>query len=220
MTMERNDRAIGRRGALVLAAAGFVATLGRSPARADTASDAAMFAPVNALDDALIAAMKSGEATSFNQRYKALEPVIERVFDLDAVLSASVGLSWSGIPDSQKAVLAAAFRRYTVSSYVANFDSYNGQSFEILPDPRMYGDGEAVVETRLIRRDQAPVKLNYIMRSKSAGWQVVDVLTNGYISRVAVQRSDFRQLLESGGTAALTAGLQRKVANLSGSMQG
>jgi phospholipid transport system substrate-binding protein len=50
---------------------------------------------------------------------------------------------------------------------------------------------------------------------------VVDVLTDGTISRVAVQRSDFQQLLQSGGVAAaLTAGLQRNVANLSGSMQG
>ncbi|HUB15081.1 MAG TPA: ABC transporter substrate-binding protein [Acetobacteraceae bacterium] len=45
-------------------------------------------------------------------------------------------------------------------------------------------------------------------RSGPAGWQVVDVLTDGYISRVAVQRSDFRQLLASGGPPALTAGMQ------------
>ena len=44
-------------------------------------------------------------------------------------------------------------------------------------------------------------------------------LTDGYISRVAVQRSDFRELLQSGGPAALTAGLEHKVANLTGSTQ-
>jgi phospholipid transport system substrate-binding protein len=44
----------------------------------------------------------------------------------------------------------------------------------------------------------------------------VDVLAGGSISRVAVQRSDVRRLLESGGGDALLASLQRKTADLSG----
>jgi phospholipid transport system substrate-binding protein len=64
------------------------------------------------------------------------------------------------------------------------------------------------------------VKLDYVMRIGPAGWQVVDVLTNGAISSVAVQRSDFHELLIAGGLPALTAGLGRKVANLSGGMLG
>ena len=220
MTMVRERRAIGRRRALMLTAAAMMGTGVRSPARADTAIGATALGPVKTLDDALLAAMKSGDAASFNRRSQDLEPVIDRVFNLRAVLAASIGLSWTSIPHTQRATLAAAFRRYTVSSYVANFDSYNGQSFEILPEARKVSSGEVVVRTRLIRRDKAPVKLDYVMRSGPNGWQVVDVLTGGSISRVAVQRSDFRQLLESGGAAALTAGLERKTANLSGSMQG
>ena len=41
------------------------------------------------------------------------------------------------------------------------------------------------------------------------------VLSDGSISQVAVQRSDFRGLIASGGAPALQAGLERKVANLS-----
>ncbi len=218
--MDREDGAIGRRGAVMLTAAALAAALAGSAARADTRSDAAVFAPVTALNDALLAAMRSGDTVSFERRYQALAPVIERVFNLNAVLAASVGLSWERIPDAQRTALASAFRRYTVSSYVANFNSFDGQRFEILPDTRAVGYGEVVVRTRLIRQDKSPVELDYVLRSGPAGWQVVDVLTDGTISRVAVQRSDFQQLLESGGVAALTAGLQRKVANLAGSMQG
>ena len=209
---------IGRRDGLVTAAAAFL--LAGTPLRADTGTDMGAFASVNALDDALLAAMKAGDRAPFIQRYRALAPVIERVFDLEAILAASVGLAWATIPDAQKVMLAAAFRRYTVSTYVANFASYNGQRFEVLPTARPVGNGEVVVRTRLIRRDDSPVELDYVMRSGPGGSRVVDVLTDGSISRVAVQRSDFRQLLQSGGTAALTEGLERKVANLSGSMQG
>jgi phospholipid transport system substrate-binding protein len=136
------------------------------------------------------------------------------------VLAASIGLSWARLPAAQQAELATAFRRYTVSSYVTNFDSYNGQSFQVLPSVRNVGNGEVVVQTRLIRVNNSPIKLDYVMRSGPAGWQVVDVLTDGSISRVAVQRSDFRELLRYGGAQALAEGLQHKVASLSGSMAG
>jgi phospholipid transport system substrate-binding protein len=56
------------------------------------------------------------------------------------------------------------------------------------------------------------------MRNGPAGWKVADVLADGSISRVAVQRSDFRHLLTSGGVPALMAGLQHKIASLSGGM--
>jgi phospholipid transport system substrate-binding protein len=69
-----------------------------------------------------------------------------------------------------------------------------------------------------MRANKAPLRLDYVMRRGPAGWQAVDVLTDGAISRVAVQRSDFRGLLTSGGVSALAEGLGRKVANLTGSM--
>ena len=208
---------LGRRTVLGLAMAAVVTAAPWRPTFAGPA-DTAPQTPIMQLDNALLAAMKAGDTASFDNRYRALEPVIEQVFNLDAVLGASIGLSWATMSDAQKAKLEAAFRRYTVSSYVSNFDSYNGQSFEILPGVRPVGNGEVVVQTRLIRTDDSPVKLDYVMRQGPAGWQVVDVLTDGSISRVAVQRSDFRQLLLSGGVPALAAGLGRKVASLSGGM--
>ncbi len=163
--------------------------------------------------------MEAG-GTSFADRYRALAPVIERVFNLDAALAASVGLSWATLPEAEKAKVATAFRRYTVSSYVSNFNSYNGQSFRVLPAVRTVGNGTVVVQSLLLRADGSSVELDYVMRQFPAGWQAVDVLTDGSISRVAVQRSDFRELLRSGGVPALTAGLEHKFANLSGGMLG
>ena len=85
---------------------------------------------------------------------------------------------------------------------------------------RTLGNGEVVVNSRLIRADGSSVALDYVMRRGPAGWQAVDVLTDGSISRVAVQRSDFRELLSSGGAPALVEGLQHKVADLSGGTPG
>ncbi len=218
--MTHNIPAIGRRDLLGLAITAFVVPIPWRPAGAQTMDAASARMPVERLDDALLVAMKAGDRTPFTERYRALAPVVEQVFNLDAVLAASVGLSWATPPEAQKADLATAFRRYTISSYVSNFDSYNGQSFQVLPSVRAVANGEVVVQTRLVRVNDSPVKLDYVLRIGPAGWQVVDVLTNGSISRVAVQRSDFHELLIAGGVPALTAGLGRKVANLSGGMLG
>ncbi len=190
--MSGNIAQIGRRDLLGLAIVASAAVLSWRTASAQTAGDASATGPVERLDNALLAAMKAGESTPFDDRYHALAPVIERVFDLDAVLAASIGLSWPTLPADQKAALATAFRRYTVSSYATSFNSYNGQSFQVSPTVRALGNGEVVVNSRLRRADGSSLALDYVMRSGPAGWQAVDVLTDGSISRVAVQRSDFR----------------------------
>jgi phospholipid transport system substrate-binding protein len=212
--------ALGRRDLLKVSAAALAAAAAWRPASGQPVGDASPSAPIERLDSTLLASMKSGSAASFDARYRTMEPVVAQVFDLDAVLAASIGLSWATMPDTEKAQLASAFRRYTVSSYVSNFNSYNGQSFQILPSVRTVGNGEVVVQSRMLRTNDSPLKLDYVMRRGAAGWQAVDVLTDGSISRVAVQRSDFRQLLAAGGVPALAAGLSRKVANLSGGMAG
>jgi len=205
-----------RRGLLGLAIPALVAATTWSTARADTDADAA--APIQRLDAALLAAMKAGRGTPFSQRYAMLAPVIEQTFDLDAVLAASIGLGWAGTPSDQQAQLLAAFRRCTVASYAANFDNYTGQTFQIAPSVRSVGNGEVIVATKIVAADGSSNKLDYVMRSMPSGWRAVDVLADGSISRVAVQRSDFRHLLSSGGAPALLAGLQNKVASLSGGM--
>ena len=172
-------------------------------------------APITALDQALIAAMQSGKATPFVQRYNALKPVIAQAFDLEAILQTSVGPRWASFTPAQQQALMTEFVRFTVCSYVSNFDGYSGEKFETLPDQRSIGS-EQVVATRLIPASGTPNKLDYVMRQGGSGWRAVDVLLDGSISRVAVQRSDFRSVLASGGPDALVASLRKKVADLSG----
>jgi phospholipid transport system substrate-binding protein len=211
---------IERRQVLGLAMASLLPAMPARWATAATTDGPSPAVPVERLNEALLASMKAGDRTPFEERARALAPVIEQVFDLGAVLAASIGLSWSAMTPAERAELETAFRRYTVSNYVSNFDSYSGQSFQVLPSTRSLPNGNVVVQTLLLRSNGAPIRLDYVMRPGPAGWQAVDVLTDGAISRVAVQRSDFRGLLMAGGVPALTAGLGRKTANLAGSMSG
>jgi len=179
------------------------------------AADPDAAAPVAALNAGLIQAMRSGKATPFPQRFAALSPVVDRAFDLAATLQAVVGPRWAGLPPAQQSQLLDVFRRYTVASYVANFDSFGGEKLEVLPDSRSIG-ADQVVATQIVPAGGTPTRIDYVMRRGPSGWKAVDVYLNATISQVAVQRSDFRSLLSAGDAGALIASLKRKIADLSG----
>ncbi len=200
-----------RRRALLLTLAGGLAAPGARAATGGAAAEGPA-GPVAELDDALLRIMRLGPGAAFAERGAVLRPVVEKVFDLPEILRVSVGPSWASIAPAEQAKLLDVFVRYTVASYVANFDSYNGQRFDIAPQTRTVGRDQ-VVETRLVPTAGDATRIDYVMRRGEAGWKAVDVLVDGSISRVAVQRSDFRGLLR-GGPKQLITSLERKVANL------
>jgi phospholipid transport system substrate-binding protein len=174
-------------------------------------------APIARLDAALLQAMHMGKGTPFAQRYQVIAPAVEGAFDLPAILAASVGLGWSSIAPQQKQALLAVFSRYTIASYAASFDSYNGERIELLPQQQRQAGQDIVVATQIVPAGGgSPTRLDYVMHRTSQGWRVVDVLADGSISRVAVQRSDFRSLIAGGNPAPLIASLTQKVNSLSG----
>jgi phospholipid transport system substrate-binding protein len=176
-------------------------------------ADSAAIAPIQQLTVGLVRVMKAGRATPFSQRFDMLAPVIDQTFDLTTILKASVGATWDTLPRDQQATLLKAFRRYTVASYVNGFDQDN-EHFVINPEPRSDGD-QQIVRIRIIPNSGEEYKLDHVMQRGPAGWRVVDILADGAISRVAVQRSDFRQLMRQGGASALAQSLEIKSADLS-----
>ena len=196
-----------RRAMLCVAAA--VATA----SRAASAQSDAPATPIQMLNDALLKIMHAGAGTAFGERAKLLAPAIQAAFDLPQILKTSVGPRWAVFPTPQQTELMDVFRRYTVASYVANFDGYSGEKFEILPQTRAVG-ADQVVMTRIVPVKDDPTRIDYVMRRGPEGWKAVDVLLDGSISRVAVQRSDFRALVRGGDAAALIASLKAKTAAL------
>lgn len=201
----------GRRGVLTATAMVVTSAIVSSRAYADNV----VLAPVHQLIQGLLGVMKAGPNTPFSQRFDMLAPVIDQTFDLTTILKESVGLSWDTLPPDQQATLLKAFRRYTVASYVNSFNNFNGQRFVVNPETQSVGN-EQVVRTQIIPSVGEGHKLDYVMRQVPAGWRIVDVLADGAISRVAVQRSDFRRLIRQDGAPGLTKSLDAKSTNLSG----
>jgi phospholipid transport system substrate-binding protein len=185
------------------------ATWGRTAAAMDVT------APVEQLHAGLISMMKVGKTASFHQRYEMIAPVIGRAFDLDTILRQAIGPRWNALPADQQAALEDAFQRYTIASYVANFEGYSGERFEIEPVAKSVGR-DRIVETRIVTASGQAHALDYVMRQEGGGWKVVDVLADGAISRVAAQRSEMRSVLADAGGNGLLVSLRQKTAQLSG----
>jgi phospholipid transport system substrate-binding protein len=205
MPLAAPDRRTALRCALCL-----IAFLGVSPA---TGSE--MTAPVEQLHAGLIEIMKAGKGAPFRQRYDKIAPVIGRTFDLEVIVRQVVGPRWASLPPEQQAALGDAFRRYTIASYVSNFDDYAGERFEVLPGVAVVGSDRLVKTQILTASGQAHV-LAYVIRQGDGGWRIVDVLADGSVSRVAAQRSEIRSVLSDGGGSGLLVSLRRKTAELSG----
>jgi len=162
---------------------------------------------VEALTTALDKAMSAGPALSMVERYRNLEPVVERVFALPLMTRIAVGPEWTKFsPDEQKAVVAA-FTRYTVANYARNFRAADGTKFEIDDSVASRGQ-DKIVRVRLILPHDTPVSLLYRLHEVEGAWKVVDVYANG-VSELNLRRTDFAAALGSGGVTELIAHLNK-----------
>jgi phospholipid transport system substrate-binding protein len=142
------------------------------PAGAEAADPAV--APVQALDDGLIAIMKAGKAAGVKGRASRIAPVIDRTFDLPLMTRLAVGSAWNGIAPADQKALVAAFRRLTIAQYADNFDGGSGHSLSI--DPNVQARGSVrLVRTTLKSPGEAPVAIAYRLRQDGGAWKIIDV---------------------------------------------
>jgi len=177
------------------------------PAAAVAQAEDPARATVQALDDGLIAIMKSGKAGGVAGRSALIAPIVDRTFDLPLMTRLVVGPSWNTIAPADQTALVTAFRKMTVGQYARNFDSWSGESFVIAPQVEERA-GDKLVRTTL-RGSGEPVSISYRLRQNGGRWKIIDVFYKNSISQLATRRADFSAILASGGPKALIAHLDQ-----------
>jgi phospholipid transport system substrate-binding protein len=163
----------------------------------------------------LLDTMKQAAALGPKGRYQKLEPVIFKTCDVPFMAKLTIGSAiWSGLTADKKQQAAKAYGRYLTAVYASQFDGYSGEKFEVLGEQKITRG--MLVKSRIVKSDGAPVTINYMVHDNAIGWQIRDVYETGTISELATQRSDFSQILRTGGIDGLIAALNKKADDLQG----
>ena len=205
---DRKSASAGLARSVAAAVAAAAIALG-SVATAAPADPAA--ARVEAFDNALLAAMKSGSAAGVKARDRDLTPAVQGAFDIPTMTRFAVGPPWASMTEAQRADLSRAFERYTTANYAHNFDSYSGQKFVIQGVTTRGTD--KIVQAQLTSPHGSTNNLIYRLHETPEGWKIIDVYYNG-ISQLTTRRSDFAGPLASGGAAGLLSHLDALTAKL------
>jgi len=200
-------------------ASGFLRTLiwsvGASCWLALPAAASDVTAPIEQLDTGLLQVMKAGKAAPFQQRYNLVAPLVVRAIDLDAILQGGVGPSWASLSASEQTALKNAFQQYSIATYVAHFDEFKNERFELYAPA---ASSNPVVKVKIVPGNpgDATHVLGYTMRQVGSAWKAIDVTADSEISQVVAQQAEIRSLVTRTGPTGLLARLQQKTAELSG----
>ena len=166
-------------------------------------------AVVERLHRALIQMMRKSGELGYTGRRDLIAPVIEATFDLTFMARKSAGRHWKNLTDEEREQLLSAFRRFSVATYAARFNSYTGERFE------MFGEEPAAHETTLVRTelvtDTRRVKLDYRLHESEGHWLIFDVVVDASVSELALQRSQYSSLIQRRGFDGLLDALEEKI---------
>lgn len=184
---------------------------GMLPAAAQAASPAV--AVIESLHEKLIETMKQGDRLTVDARYRDLEPTLEKSFDFERMIAAAAGSYWAQASEAERERLLKSFSELSIATYAARFSGWSGETFETLGE-RQGPRGAVLVDTRLNRPQDPAVPITYVMTQVDGQWRIIDVLLDRSISELAVRRSEYNQILRTGGPEGLAQVLEAKKAEL------
>ncbi|MBL8836367.1 MAG: ABC transporter substrate-binding protein [Alphaproteobacteria bacterium] len=179
-----------------------------APARAQQGATQA----IERLNAALLDVMRNA-SIGYRGRAQRLQPVLTSTYDLAQMGQVAVGRTWSTTAPEQQRQLVDLFTQFTVANYASRFNGYSGERFEVLGEQEA-ANGMVMVRTQIVRSNDRPVPINYLMRRQGNAWRVVDVFLDSTISEVARRRSEFGSVIARGGMESLLQTLRDRVAQI------
>jgi len=160
----------------------------------------------------LLDVMQHASALGSRGRYQKLEPVVRGTFDVPFMARLSVGPAWRNLTPEQKRRAVQAYSRYIAAIYATRFDDYAGEKFEVLGQQQIKHG--TLIKTHIIKSNGEPVAINYVVHDNDIAWQIRDIYLSGSISELATRRSDFANILRTGGIDGLIDTLNKKADDL------
>ena len=140
----------------------------------------------------------------------AMTQILDADVDVDGIAKFCLGRFWRiATPEQQKQYLAL-FHEVLVTNITAKLGDYQGVTFTMGRSKPQ--DDEAVVSTTVIRPNNPPAAVDWVISNPSTDPKIVDVVAEGTSLRLT-QRQDYASYLihNNNNVAALIAAMKNQV---------
>jgi phospholipid transport system substrate-binding protein len=143
-----------------------------------------------------------------DRRLEELQQVAYQRFDFPTIGRLVLARGWSQLSAEQQEAFLTDFKRHLSLDYGRRIDAYTNQTVQILGD-RAEANGDATVKTVVNGTTSGSVAVDYRLRRLGGEWRVIDIIIEG-VSLVSSYRSQFQEILASGGPTRLLQVLREK----------
>ena len=176
------------------------------------AADAGAVSVVEKLHATLLEAMKNADKLGFKGRYDIIAPVVESSFDTPLIAQVVLSRYWKELSPEQQKQFVVLFNRLSASTYASRFDNFSDESFRTLGVEEMKKE-RLLVKTELVKKNDTPVKLEYLVQQNAGKWYIISVIADG-VNDLALKRAEYATIINDKGFDHLVTEIEKKLHEL------
>jgi phospholipid transport system substrate-binding protein len=211
--IERTERAAALVGAAALVAIACCALVARSALGAEPAvvTDTPT-ATIESLHRGLVALSHDRPNADLAERYRVLEPLVEKTHDLPYIAEFALRRQWPALAEADRARFVAAFEKLSVMTYASRFKNVTAETFKMSGGEPATGS-RAQVTTAIVRPGEKDIPIEYLLEQQGGAWRVINIIADG-VSDLALKRAEYQRVLASGTIDDLIKQLDEQTARL------
>jgi len=149
------------------------------------------------------------KSLSSDEKRDRVEDLAYANVDFETMSRLVLARLWSQLSPAQQTEFVKLFREHLALTYGRNIESYNNEKVQVVSD-HDEGRGDWTVKTKILRGGgSADVLVDYRLRQENDAWHIIDIVIER-VSLVANFRSQFQEIVNSGGPAKLLDVLREK----------
>jgi phospholipid transport system substrate-binding protein len=165
---------------------------------------------VQSTSDEVLAVLAEKDLSKQERRDK-VRAIVLRSMDFETLSRLVLARNWSRFSPAQQQEFMQEFQDHLAAIYGRRLDDYRNEKVEIVGD-RREPNGDSTVQTRILRGGGSnDIQVDYRLRESNGQWKVIDFIVEE-ISMVANFRSQFQDIVASGGPEKLLQLLKEKTA--------
>jgi len=148
---------------------------------------------------------------SKQERRDKVRTIVLRSMDFETLSRLVLARNWGRFSPAQQQEFMQEFQDHLAAVYGRRLDDYRNEKVEVVGD-RREPNGDSTVQTKILRGGGSnDIEVDYRLRESNGQWKVIDFIVEE-ISMVANFRSQFQDIVASGGPEKLLQLLKEKTA--------